>query len=57
MHIDSQAVTKPVAPRVVVPEQLERLDVFWIALGEPFQKGDLNVEIPFLLGRKWLSFR
>ena len=53
--IDGQPVVEAVALRVVVPEQLERLNILGVTLGETLQKADLDVQVPFLLVRKRLS--
>ena len=55
VFIDGSARRGSVALRVVVPEQLERLNILGVTLGETLQKSDLDVQVPFLLVRKWLS--
>lgn len=55
MLIDCQTLGKTAALGVIVPKQLERLNVFRVALGETLQKGNLDIQFLFLPAGQILS--
>src|SRR4051794_37936626 len=49
--IDPQAGQELTTPGVIVPEELESVQITWIALNNPFQKPYFDVQVAFLGAR------